>query len=85
MDIYTITHVLENTSMRITLGSSQTLSAFLEVYLYKCYMLCEPYFAIQTCIQISRSVSVQVLHVSVCDGIIIMLTGSCFIILIFCG
>ena len=46
-------------------------------------MLCQPYFAIQTCIQISRSVSVQVLHVSVCDGIIIMLTGSCFIILIF--
>ena len=26
-------------------------------------IICEPYFAIQTCIQISRSVFVQVLHV----------------------
>ena len=56
---------------------------FLEVYLYKYYMLCELYFVIQTCIQISRSVSVQVLRVSVCDGILILLTVCCFITLIF--
>ena len=41
MDIYTITHVLENTSMWIALGSSQTLSAHIDWVIYIIYILLE--------------------------------------------